>query len=108
MGMAQVSVSATALTFEVDVAGLTGDPTAAHLHIGTPLQIGPAIAGLPVTTVLNGRAAAGSLALNGAVVFNTSTVPVDSLRRLVNLGTVYVDVHTTTYPGGELRGQLEP
>jgi hypothetical protein len=32
----------------------------------------------------------------------------EGLKRLIEQGAVYANVHTNAYPGGEIRGQLEP
>jgi hypothetical protein len=85
---------------------LSSAPTSVHLH-------GPADAS-GVAEVLadlhNGEteltptsAATGVLDFSVAV---TPTVSGDSLRKLLNAGQVYVDVHTLNNSDGEIRGQL--
>ena len=36
----------------------------------------------------------------------TATVSGDSLRKLLDLGLLYVNVHSQTFQGGEIRGQI--
>lgn len=85
---------------------LSSAPTSVHLH-------GPADAA-GVAEVLvelnNGEteltptsAATGVLDFSVAV---TPTVSGDSLRKLLNAGQIYVDVHTLNHSDGEIRGQL--
>ena len=78
---------AWALTF----GGLTGGAQAAHIHTGKPGQAGP----VAVTLCQPCKpGASGETALSAKVA-----AAIDS-------GTAYVNVHTKTNPGGEIRGQL--
>jgi hypothetical protein len=36
----------------------------------------------------------------------TTTVNGDSLRKLMDAGLTYVNVHSQQFPGGEIRGQI--
>jgi hypothetical protein len=45
----------------------------------------------------------GRLLMTGDI---TPTVSADSLRKLLNAGRTYIDVHTADLPGGEVRGQV--
>ena len=75
------------LTYSMTLEGLTGAPTAAHLH-------GPAgpdeNAGVMVPLELDG----GEVELN------------DEQTSALNDGLIYVNVHTEANPNGEVRGQL--
>ena len=33
---------------------------------------------------------------------------IDELMRAMRAGVTYADLHTTQYPGGEIRGQIRP
>jgi hypothetical protein len=72
--------------------GLTGPPTAAHVHVAATGVNGPIVFPLVI--------GAGTLSAN------YTPTPAD----LVNLraGNWYVNVHTAANPGGEIRGQLDP
>lgn len=95
------------LLFRVDVNG-TSNVTRAHIH-------GPAApgvnAGIKVnfyeppagTTPLNFTTTA-TLA-NGVAALPTG-ISMDSLLVLMRNGNAYVNIHTTTYPSGEMRGQI--
>ena len=105
-GTASFSVVGQTLLFSIDVTDLT-DVTAVHIH-------GPAAAGVnggviqglcnsddgPVckTGTVNGVLAAGAAP--------RSRIPFDSLVVLMGNGNAYVNLHTTAFGGGEIRGQI--
>jgi len=79
------------------VSGLT--PTAAHFHSGAAATTGGVLYDLSAALVNNG--AFGYLK-------NTDAVPFTSINSLnMNHSMVYLNVHTTANPNGELRGQTE-
>jgi hypothetical protein len=75
---------------------LTGVINSAHLHMGALGMSGGVMVNL--TSMINGNTIVGS--------FDASAVTGlwDSLER----GSIYLNVHTTANPGGEIRGQLMP
>ncbi len=88
------------------------DVTGAHLHCGVAGSNGPV-----VVTLYDG----GATSTNGALAHDTivdtmiesaaGTCPtpirnVSELYRAIDIGEVYVNVHTTAYPNGEVRAQL--
>jgi len=105
-GTATITEDNTALNYTVNVAGITA-VTAAHIHVGAAGVNGGVIAPLFGTTTPTG-AMTGVLA-TGTITQSTITatnVSMDSLRVLLRNGNAYVNVHSSTYPGGELRGQV--
>lgn len=77
------------LTYAVHALGLSG--TEAHVHVGAAGEEGP------ILFTLDG----GPLAWSGT----TAVLDVDAIARL--RGTLlYVDVHTTVHPEGEIRAQI--
>jgi hypothetical protein len=74
-------------------SGLTTAATNAHIHRAAASVSGPVIIPLSFT--------AGT---TGTVHGISAIVPSDQAEML--LGNTYVNVHTSTYPGGEIRGQL--
>ena len=100
----EVGTSARTLAYTLTASNLTS-ATAAHIHLGgASIANGPILATLfsnPSDTALTStRLASGSLvATAGGVSF-------DSLATLVSVGAAYIDVHTTSYPAGIIRGQL--
>jgi len=76
--------------------GLTSPQTAVHIHIKNPIS-GPHVESLPMGQVTAHRwniAAAHFLATDQAVL--------DAL----NAGSLYVNVHSSNYPAGEIRGDF--
>lgn len=84
------------LTYQVSYSGLSSPAVAAHLH-------GPADAAgtAGVLQGLNG-ASGTSGTLSGSLILTP-----DQLAHLID-GLVYVNVHSSEHPGGEIRGQLAP
>ena len=101
-GMA-LSADETSLDFVVIAQGLN-DVTGAHIHSGAAGTDGPVLAtlfgphtGLDVDGVLN----RGTI-VEADLASGTMADLVSALRD----GTAYVNVHTVTYPAGEIRGQI--
>lgn len=82
------------LHYSVTYSGLTAPRTAAHFH-------GPAGMGVNAGVVF-GIAGAG---LAADVIVGTWTIDATNLARL-NSGLLYLNVHSSTFPGGEIRGQV--
>lgn len=84
------------LTYDVDYTGLTSNATAAHLH-------GPAD-DETAAGVLQPLAPEGALGTSGAFS-GTLTLTLEQLAAVAD-GLTYVNIHTATNPGGEVRGQV--
>ncbi|HYO63670.1 MAG TPA: TIGR03118 family protein [Pyrinomonadaceae bacterium] len=77
----------------LNLSGLTSPQTAAHIHgPAAPGEEGPVIVTLP----------------NGPL--NDFPVRLTTFNQVLDLeaGRLYVDVHTSAFPGGEVRGQYPP
>jgi len=79
------------LTWKGSYSGLTGPATAAHFHGPAPSGKN---AGVMVPITPNGPSFEGSATLN------------DAQAKALMDGDLYVNVHTATNKGGEIRGQL--
>ncbi len=88
-----LSADAKTLTYGVTYANLSGSFTASHFHVGAPGVGG----GVVHAITYNGNTATGTW----------SGLP-DTLVSHLLRGEVYVNVHSTAYPAGEIRGQLLP
>lgn len=74
--------------YDIDVSNIIGTVVAAHIHTGTAGVNGPVVIPLPP--------------LSGCVSADR-----DLIKRIrQNPTDFYVNVHTNTYPGGAVRGQL--
>ena len=101
-----------------NVAGLTGEVAASHLHCAPAGQDGPIVVNLQPTTgvtqglIVNDRftnddiEAAGSAEDGCVATCGFEITNIASLRSAAASGCIYLNVHTSTQPGGEVRGQL--
>ena len=123
-GFAQVFIDDVANTMEVKVtfSGLTGTTTASHIHAatatpGTGTAVvatqTPTFGGFPlgVTSgsydqtfdlLLASTYRAGYITSNGG----TAATAAAALLAAIKDGKAYLNIHTTAYPGGEIRGFL--
>ena len=108
------------ITYSLSYSALEGTVTQAHIHLGSPAQVG----GISVFFCSNlGNGPAGTQACPPAPATVTGTVrPADvigpagqgidpsqfaELVAAIRAGATYVNVHSTKYPVGEIRAQLE-
>ena len=103
-------------TYTGTFSGLTSNINNGHIHgpfpNGTATQAGAILNfnTLPGGTFVgfgtaNAGSVTGTVTLTAATTF-TAQVNGDSLRKLLLAGLTYVNIHTTTNGGGEIRGQL--
>jgi hypothetical protein len=82
----------------------------AHIHTGAVGVNGGILVALfsgDTIASQNGRLAAGTFtAANIQGLSGAAPISMDSLRALLRNGNAYVNVHTTTFPSGEIRGQI--
>jgi CHRD domain-containing protein len=85
------SDTGASVSWQLSFSGLTGNAIAAHIHTGAVGSPGPVVLALcgPCTSPASG----------------TGNVT-DAALQAIEGGTAYVNVHTPTNPGGEIRGQL--
>ncbi len=96
------------VTYRVDVYNMPVGTTAAHFHVGAPGVSGPVVVNFTVVTAISndfdiqGTASATSLVPRAAQGINSW----DDFVQALQLGNIYVNVHSTANPGGEIRGQV--
>ena len=84
------------LTLNITYSGLSGAPTAAHVHNGAAGSNGPVVTAITLTPPTSPQGTfTGSATLSNA----------DAAAFLS--GNLYVNIHTAAFPNGELRGQLD-
>jgi hypothetical protein len=94
----QIDDDTATLCFGITVDNLD-QPIASHIHIGPAGVAGPIV--VPLTAPSTGNPGASSGCVQG--------VAPDLLASIKsNPAGFYVNVHTTAYPGGAVRGQLVP
>jgi hypothetical protein len=98
-GTASITVtSSTTVSYTIAFSGLSSGATAAHIHIGAPGVSGPVVVPLVLGTAAGNTTgtAAGTATVSSALAAALASNP----------GGYYVNVHSATFPGGEIRGQL--
>ena len=79
--------------------------TMSHIHSGAEGVNGPVRVFLfrgPTTGTVNGRLVEGSF-----TAADVTGISFEALLAEMQAGTAYVNVHTTQFPGGEMRGQTQ-
>ena len=104
-GIARMTFDGTTVTFLVQAANLN-NYTQGHIHSGAEGVNGPVRVFLlqfqtPALSVTQGVIAEGSFTAADMVNYDFNTL-IEEMRA----GTAYVNFHSTTYPGGEIRGQV--
>ena len=103
--------SAVFINISVFVTGLSGPPTAMHIHgfsaIGQQADVIVPLCGAPLSTScsLPTESTQGSLTQMG-LYQRSFTVPSPLLVFFASLGSAYINIHTERNPMGEVRGQL--
>jgi hypothetical protein len=116
---AKLRTSSQEIRYELSYANLTGAVQQAHIHVGQRSVNG----GISVFLCSNlGNGPAGTQACPAAPATITGTIrpadvigpavqgvdpmQFDELVRAIRAGVTYANVHSETFPGGEIRGQL--
>jgi hypothetical protein len=97
-GIVTISVDpvSNTVTYDLIYSGLTAPATAAHIHQNPAGMNGAVKVPLTVTAATSGHTTGTGVPIAG---FNVADI-------CANPAGFYVNVHTLTFPGGEIRGQL--
>lgn len=112
-------LSSGALQFTLTYAGLEGDVQQAHIHFGQ-VGVNGGISVFFCSNLGNGPAGTpacppGDSTVTGVIDAEDVIGPAaqgiaasefDELKAAIGAGVAYVNVHSTKFPGGEIRGQL--
>ena len=120
---ATVGGGGSELNYELRYAGLEGgNPTQAHIHFGQTAVNGgvsvwlcgsatnPGPAGTQACPASNSGTVTGTITaaeVGGPAAQGIAPTEFDELVAAMRAGVAYANVHTATYPGGEIRGQLD-
>ena len=94
---------ATRIDYSATIFDLGEDVSAAHLHLAPEGVSGPVV--VPLTVVDRTRLAGSFTAEDLVGPLEGATI--EQLVAEIEAGRIYVNVHTPTYPAGEIRGLLE-
>lgn len=109
----QLNSDGTALEYHLNVANID-NVLMSHIHKGAPGTNGPIVVWLypsaPPASLIPGRfdgvLAEGTIT-SANLVGPLAGHPLSDLVDLLESGGAYVNVHTSQYPGGEIRGQVD-
>jgi len=112
-GTATFTVSGASVGYKITASGLSGNATAAHIHVGPSTAPGPVVVPFPATAISNGPN--GSVTISGSFTSadvkpqtNPTINNLDDLLAQMRAGNTYVNIHTAAHPPGEIRGQIAP
>ena len=124
---ARLSEDGTSFEYSLDYEGFEGTVTQAHIHIAQPFASGgisvwlckTAAVTVPPTVPVDtptcgtpggdGPEAEGVISAEDVIGPTTQAVPAAAFEELLQLmrsGYAYANVHSTSAPGGEVRGQI--
>jgi hypothetical protein len=99
-----LDTQARTLTSVVNFTGLLSGATAAHIHLGDPGVAGPVIHPYTLPTNVLGQRSGGFLDIWSS---STPTNPLtDAIIAQILGGHTYINIHSSTLPDGEIRGQI--
>lgn len=120
-GVGTAVLDGNLLTVSVTFANLTTPTVDSHIHCCTPpganapVAIGFTTTGFPLGVTAGSYSNTFNLTLPGTFTTNfinlhggtVSSAAADFVAALLN-GQTYFNVHTSQFPGGEIRGQIQP
>lgn len=101
-GSFSYTVDGAELCYVLNVHNLSASPVAAHIHVAPRGVAGPVV--VPLATPL---AATSSVSGCLTAAEGGAMTPAELAAIVADPGAHYVNVHTPTYPPGEVRGQLK-
>ncbi len=107
-GTASLTDNGTSMSYTITVSGLTSAVTLSHIHVGGPTQASGKIIVTLTAPGTSGTSTGSFTAPNQGAVDNNGN-PVTTYAQVLNFiktGNAYVNVHTSSNPGGEVRGQI--
>jgi hypothetical protein len=105
-----LNTATRAVTYKIDVYNMPSGTTAAHFHAGGPGVSGPVVVNFSViNNISNDFAISGTATATDLVPrFAQGIGSWEDFVQALTLGQIYVNVHSSVNPGGEIRGQVVP
>ena len=112
VGTATVSVDATneEVAVQLNLFNFATGTSAGHIHVGPRGVAGPVVLNFPIPAGRTGDLPL-SFRLGSAAFVARPEIGINSMSDLIQAivgGGAYVNIHTSQYPAGEIRGQLVP
>lgn len=101
-GFFTYTIEGDQLCYTLETRDLTMAPFAAHIHFAPRNEAGGVVVPLSVAPATSGTASACITATESGPLTFAELAGIEAQPRLY-----YVNVHTSNYPGGEIRGQLK-
>jgi len=117
-GSFQATVSGDSITFELTYSGLVADSLFAHIHLGQKNVAGGVMIFFcdnstpphsPRTCPTRGGTVTGTVTAADVIGPNGQGIAPGQFSKVlqaIQAGVTYVNVHSTKFPGGEIRGQV--
>lgn len=104
-GFFTYTIEGSQLCYTLEVSNLTMAPFAAHIHLGPRNVAGDIVVGLLTPPAATSTVDDCITAVPDATGAALSTAELAAIA--ADPGAYYVNVHTSSFPGGEVRGQLK-
>ena len=110
-----LTVTSSTITFKLDFADLSGPPAAAHIHVGqVGVNGGVSVffcggGGKPACPAATSGSVTGTIAAGDVVGPTAQGYAAGDIAPVIaalRAGLTYANMHTTKFPGGEIRGQI--
>lgn len=101
-GFFSYTIEGQQLCYTLEVRDMTMAPFAAHIHVGPRNVAGPIVVPLMTPTAATSTVSECITAAEGGAM-----TPAELAAIAADPRSYYANVHTTNWPGGEIRGQLK-
>ena len=113
-GSFQAKIDGSTITYKLEYSGLSSAATQAHIHFGQRNVSGGVSAflcggGTKPACPPSGGTVTGTIVASDVIGPANQGIAAGEMAELIaaiRAGRAYANVHTTTFPGGEIRGQI--
>lgn len=91
-------------TYTINYTGLTAPPNNSHIHAPAPVGLNANV--MVPFSIAGATGTSGTITGTFTAANTNPVITSDSLDVLMSNGQAYLNVHTPTFPAGEIRGQL--